>query len=89
MDKIIIQKLSEQEIQERNIRSWPVWEKEVSRFDWYYDSEEECLILEGEIVVETTEGNAHINAGDFVTFKKGLRCVWQVNKAVRKHYNFK
>lgn len=89
MDKIIIQKLSKQEIQQRNIRNWPVWEKEVSRFDWYYDSEEECLILEGEIIVETQEGKVSIQAGDFVTYKKGLSCVWQVNKAVRKHYNFK
>jgi len=89
MQQITIQQLSEEEIQKRNIRSWPVWTKEISRFDWYYDSEEECLILEGEITVETADKKYTIGAGDFVTFKKGLRCVWNVIKPVRKHYNFK
>jgi uncharacterized protein len=89
MAKVIIQKLLETVIQNRGIRSWPIWTKEVSRFDWYYDSEEECLILEGEIVIETPEGNFAVNPGDFVTFKKGLKCVWNVKKPVRKHYNFK
>jgi uncharacterized protein len=89
MTKVIIEKLSEEEIQKRGIRQWPVWTKEVSRFDWYYDSNEECLILEGEIVIESAEGNYKVNAGDFVTFKKGLQCVWNVKNPVRKHYNFK
>lgn len=89
MATVIIEKLAEEEIQKRWIRTWPVWTKEVSRFDWYYDSEEECLILEGEILIETPEGNFEIQPGDFVTFKKGLKCVWNVKKTVRKHYNFK
>ncbi|HOY32142.1 MAG TPA: cupin domain-containing protein [Bacteroidales bacterium] len=89
MKKIIVTQLSEEETTKRGIRSWPVWTKEVSRFDWYYDSMEECLILEGDILVETPEGNFTIKAGDFVTFHKGLKCVWNVNKPVRKHYNFK
>jgi uncharacterized protein len=89
MTQVIIEKLSEEEIQKRGIRLWPVWTKEVSRFDWYYDSEEECLILEGEIIIETKEEKYSISAGDFVTFKKGLQCVWNVKKPVRKHYNFK
>jgi uncharacterized cupin superfamily protein len=89
MKKVIIEKLSEDEIRKREIRQWPVWEKEVSRFDWEYDSDEECLIIEGEVIVKTTEGDHHIKAGDFVTFKNGLKCVWEVKKAIRKHYNFK
>jgi len=89
MAKVIIEELSEPAIQNRGIRSWPIWTKEVSRFDWYYDSEEECLILEGEILIETPEGNFTLKPGDFVTFKKGLKCVWNVKKPVRKHYNFK
>jgi uncharacterized protein len=88
MSEIIISKLSEAEILEKNIRSWPIWTKEISRFDWYYDSEEACLILEGEIQIETSNGKYHIQAGDFVVFKKGLQCVWNVIKPVRKHYQF-
>ena len=89
MLKVIIQKLTDSEVERRGIESWPIWTKEISRFDWYYDSEEECLILEGEVIVETKEGNYTAKAGDFVTFKKGLKCVWDVKKAIKKHYNFK
>ena len=89
MSKIVVEKLSQEEIERRGIKSWPVWSKEMSRFDWQYDGDEECLILEGEVVVETPEGNYTIQAGDFVTFKDGLKCVWDIRKDIRKHYNFK
>ena len=88
MAKVIIEKLSEAEIAARGIRSWGIWTKEISRFDWFYDGDEECLILEGQFTVETDEGVYAIKAGDFVTFKKGLKCVWNVTKPIRKHYNF-
>lgn len=88
MKKIKIESLSMQEIKARGINNWPVWEKEISRFDWYYDSTEECFILEGEVNVETDEGLFTVKAGDFVTFSSGLKCVWNVKKAIRKHYNF-
>jgi len=88
MGKVKIEKLSIKEIKARNIENWGIWEKEVSRFDWYYDSTEECLILEGEVIVETQEAKYEIKAGDFVTFEKGLKCVWDIKKNIRKHYNF-
>lgn len=88
MAKVIVKKLTDSEIEGRKIKSWPIWTKEVSQFDWYYDGDEECLILEGEVIVETNEGNYTIKAGDFVTFKQGLKCVWNVKKPIRKHYNF-
>ena len=88
MEKVIIQKLDESEIKERQIRKWPIWEKEVSRFNYVYDGDEECLILEGEIVIETSEENYTILPGDFVVFKDGLECIWDIKKPVKKHYNF-
>lgn len=90
MSKVKIDKLSEQEIAERGIRSWPIWEKEVSEFPWTYDSVEECLILEGEVTV-TPEGAAPVTvrAGDFVTFPDGISCGWRVTKPIRKHYRFR
>ena len=89
MPNVIIEKLSEKEIKDRGIKSWPIWTKEISRFDWYYDSEEECLFLEGEVTVETPDGNFTVKEGDFVTFRQGLKCVWNVKRPIRKHYNFK
>jgi uncharacterized protein len=88
MEKLIIKQLTEDEITDRKIRTWPVWEKEISRFDWNYDCDEECLILEGEINIETEDGNFNIMVGDFVTFRKGLKCIWEIISPVKKHYNF-
>lgn len=89
MDKVVIRKLTDEEIINKGINNWPIWEKVVSRFDWYYDAEEDCLILEGEVVVETNSQSYSIKAGDFATFQKGLSCVWDVKKPIRKHYCFK
>jgi uncharacterized protein len=87
--EIKIQKLSEEEIGSMGIRKWPIWEKEPSRFDWSYDSQEQCLFLEGEVVIHTPGGKqVHIQKGDFVTFPQGLNCTWEVRKPVRKHYQF-
>lgn len=88
MDQINISKLPDEIVEEMGIREWPVWEKEVSRFDWEYDGDEQCLVLEGLVEVETDSGTYVIKEGDFVTFKKGLKCVWDVKTPVRKHYNF-
>lgn len=89
MSKVIVDKLSKEEIINRGINKWPIWTKEISKFDWYYESEEECQIIDGEVEVETPDGNYTIKAGDFVTFKVGLKCVWNVKKPIRKYYNFK
>lgn len=83
-----IEKLSDKQITERGIRSWPIWEKETSRFPWTYDGEEQCLILDGDVVIETKNGNFRLKPGDFVTFEDGLECVWDIRSAVKKHYHF-
>lgn len=88
MSDIVIKRPDGDEIRKRGILDWPVWEKEVSRFDWEYDGDEECLILEGEVDVEAGGKTYRIKEGDFVTFKKGLRCVWDNKSDIRKHYNF-
>lgn len=71
------------------VRSWPIWEKEVSRFPWQYDIAETCYLLEGEVVVTPEEGEPLvIRRGDLVTFPPGLRCTWDIVEPVRKHYCF-
>jgi len=88
--KIDIKKMSDDDLEASGISSWPIWEKEVSRFDWRYDQTEECYLLEGQVVVETQDGEkVEFGKGDFVTFPKGLSCIWDIKVAVRKHYNFK
>jgi len=77
-------------LEKKGVSSWPIWEKEISRFDWYYDNTEECYLLEGQVEVETEDGNKiRFGKGDFVTFPKGLACIWDVKEPVKKHYRFK
>ena len=88
--KIEIRKPKMEDIEKEGIMSWPVWEKEVSRFDWHYDETEECYLLQGKVVVETEDGEkVEFGKGDFVTFPKGLSCVWEIKEPVKKHYNFR
>ncbi len=87
--EIEIRQLTEEEKKKMGIDSWPIWEKEVSRFDWYYDEDEYCYILEGRVIIETEDGKKYeIKKGDFVKFPKGLKCIWDIKEPIRKHYNF-
>jgi len=89
-EEIKIEKPTDDKLKEMDIFSWPIWTKEVSRFPWTYDSTEECLILEGDVTVETGDGRTvRFGKGDFVTFPEGLSCTWDIKKPVRKHYNFR
>lgn len=90
MADIKVEKINESKLKEMDVFSWPIWEKEVSRFDWHYDSTEMCYILEGKVTVETKDGKkVEFGPNDFVTFPKGLDCVWEVREPLRKHYSFK
>ena len=85
--EILVRKPTEEEI--AGMKSNPVWTCEVSEFEWYYDSEETCLIIEGDVTVRYGSTSVSFTAGDYVVFPKGLSCVWEVKKAVSKYYIFK
>ena len=85
--KITVKKATETEKIEMSTK--PVWECGVSEFDWHYDSEETCLLLEGEVTVSYDGESVSFGAGDYVVFPKGMSCVWKVSKPVKKHYIFK
>ena len=81
---------TEEELTKLRVKSWGVWEKEKSIFDWSYDSTETCYMLEGEVGVtdNATGEKLEFKKGDLVQFPKGLKCVWNVKKPVKKYYNF-
>ena len=85
---IKIDKITDEEVNNKGVLSWPVWECEVSEFDWEYDQRESCLLLEGEVEVKSDFETVKFGGGDFVVFPKGLKCKWKVIKPVRKHYSF-
>lgn len=89
MDQIKVEKPDKEKLSKMGISTWPIWEKEKSRFDWYYDDKETCYILEGDVTVTSKDGKSvNFGAGDLVTFPRGLSCVWDIKKGIRKHYKF-
>ena len=89
MSEVKIEKPSKEKLNQMGVFSWPIWEKEVSCFDWHYDDTEVCYLLKGKVIVKTREAKEFkFGAGDLVTFQKGLSCSWDIKEPVRKHYNF-
>jgi len=80
-------KPDKQKLEFMGVFEWPIWEKEPSRFDWSYDSDETCYLLEGKVKVEPESGKpVEFGAGDLVSFPAGLKCVWDISQKVKKHY---
>jgi uncharacterized protein len=88
MANIDVHKPSRQELEKLGATAWPIWTCDPSTFDWEYDEKETCYILEGKVTVKTDDGSISFGPGDLVTFPQGLKCVWRVDKPVRKHYKF-
>jgi uncharacterized protein len=90
MSEIKIEKNPAQDhLDELGVTHWPIWEKEVSKFPWSYDSNETCYVLEGDVVVTPDGGEpVRIGKGDLVTFPSGMSCTWDVRQPIRKHYRF-
>ncbi len=86
--KIIVKKPDQNELDAMNVKSWPVWQADPSKFPWHYDSTEVCYILEGKVTVTTDWETVTIGKGDLVTFPQGLDCEWDVVEKISKHYKF-
>ena len=85
---IVVKKPGEEEIAE--CKTWPIWSCQESVFDWDYTQTETCLILEGKVTVKDRPGDDSVSfgPGDLVVFPVGLKCIWQVEEPVKKHYTF-
>jgi uncharacterized cupin superfamily protein len=93
---IIVRKPTEEE--KKFMQKQETWGCEASEFDWSYSSQEEALIVEGEVSVEyegagesgkKVKKSVSFGTGNYVIFPKGLSCFWKVKKAVNKYYVFK
>eukprot|EP00931_Biecheleriopsis_adriatica_P034714 TRINITY_DN20035_c0_g1_i1.p1 TRINITY_DN20035_c0_g1~~TRINITY_DN20035_c0_g1_i1.p1 ORF type:complete len:316 (+),score=38.08 TRINITY_DN20035_c0_g1_i1:62-1009(+) len=80
---------------------WPIWScpalpDPAGRFQesrWWESrpgvAEERCLILTGKAVLTTPDGHKTvIEAGDWVVFRKGFTCLWEVKDAISKRYGY-
>ncbi|MBC5795187.1 MAG: cupin domain-containing protein [Sphaerospermopsis sp.] len=80
---------SQESLNHLGVYKWAIWQKEVSKFPWTYDSEETCYFLEGDVVVTPDGGQpVQMGKGDLVTFTAGMSCTWEIIKDVKKHYSF-
>ena len=71
------------------VDDWPVWSKGVSEFNWEYDQQETCYIIEGSAIITPENGEpVTINRGDMVVFPKGMKCIWKITEPIEKHYKF-
>jgi hypothetical protein len=87
--KIEVRKPTQEELENLKVKEWSPWDCEVSEFDWEYQEDERCYILEGKVIVTTAEGDrVEIQQGDLVLFPKGLKCHWKVVQPIRKVYRF-
>lgn len=86
---VVVRKPDEDEVAQ--CKAWPTWTSEPSEFDWDYTQTETCLILEGSVTVcDRPDSGQEVSfgPGDLVVFPSGLKCVWKISGAVKKHYNF-
>ena len=84
--KIDVKKPESGELERQGVLDWPIWEKEASRFDWHYDADEICYLLQGRVEVTTPDGVVRFGAGDMVRFPAGLSCTWNITVPVKKHF---
>ena len=89
LDILVTSPCPESTVEDLGIKNWPIWDCEVSCFEWTYEDKEICLLLVGEVTV-TPDGGEPVKCceGDLVVFPAGMKCMWDVHKAVRKHYRF-
>lgn len=78
---------------ELGIAEWGIWEKEVSKFDWFFKGTEVMYILEGKATVTPTGEWASckpvsFEAGSLVTFPVGMTAIWDVKQPIKKHFAF-
>jgi len=72
------------------LKSWPVWTKEISEFQWEYDEKETCYILEGKMVVTPENGKpVSFGKGDACHLSERIKMHWKINSPVRKHYKIR
>ena len=89
MAKIAKEKPDKAKLAQLRIEDWSPWECEPSQFPWQYEDQETAYVFEGKVTVETEEGDTvEIEAGDLVTFPKGMKCTWTIHDKIRKVYKF-
>ncbi len=86
--EIKVEKATDERLKELGVENWSPWSCGVSKFNWEYDCNERCYIMEGEVEIETEGGKTKIKKEDIVLFPKGLKCTWNIISPIKKVYRF-
>lgn len=80
--------LSQPEIEQLGVLSWPTWSAPIGVFPWSYGETETCFITAGAVTITPKIGGPpiHLVAGDLATFPFGLQCEWNVTTPLTKRY---
>jgi uncharacterized cupin superfamily protein len=63
---------SQEHLNNLGVFTWDIWQKEISKFSWTYDSQEICYFLAGDVIVTPDGGQpVKMGQGDLVTFPAG------------------
>ena len=88
-EKVQISKPNKKELDKLGIKSWDIWEKEVSKFPYEYHEKEIFFVFEGKASVELDDGKiVQFGKGDLVQFAQGVKCNWTIQEKIRKAYKF-
>ena len=92
MTMIRVTEPTREQLDEMGVENWPIWECDVSKFDWHYDDQETCYILAGEVTVTAMDETVAFGPGDMVVFpeRHGLRVGRQIpgEKALQVRLSF-
>ncbi len=78
---------SQERLNQLGVEKWGIWQKEVSKFPWTYDTQETCYFLTGDVIVTPDGGQpVRMGKGDLVIFPAGMSCTWEIISDVKKHY---
>lgn len=81
----IVREPTEEEVDEAV--TWDIWKRGPSIFDWHYDEQETCFILEGYAIITNEDGDSfEIEEGDWVIFPESSDYTWEIKEKIIKHY---
>ncbi|KAJ8467810.1 hypothetical protein OPV22_030362 [Ensete ventricosum] len=84
--------IPQRRLEELGINSWLKWGCPPGRYPIKFEAEETCYLVKGKVEVYFMGSSGsecmEISGGDFVTFPKGLSCIWVVSAPVDKYYKF-
>ena len=64
-----------------------LWRCEPMTFDYEFPGDEIIHVLEGQLLIEIENGDSvTIQAGDIISFNKGVKSTWTIQKSFKKFF---